>query len=57
MKLFPIIAHFKNIIFVCWWTGGKVGSKLERTVIFPGKSGAIVSILPWKDRSPPVTHS
>ena len=31
-------------------TGGKVGSKLK-TVFFPGKSGAIVSILPWKDIS------
>ena len=32
-------------------TGGKVGSKLEK--LFPRKSGAVVPILPWKDRTPP----
>ena len=31
--------------------------KLEKTVIFPGKSEAIVPILPWKDRSQAFTHS
>ena len=27
-----------------------------KTVIFPGKSGAIVPILPWQDRSAPFLH-
>ena len=37
-------------------TGGKVGPKQE-TLIFPGKSGAIVSMFPWKVRSPLFTYS
>ena len=36
------------------WKSGKVGSKLAKAVIFPEKSGAIVPILPWKERSPPL---
>ena len=39
--------------FVDRW---KIGSKLEKTVIFLGKSGTIVPTLPCKDRSPPLLH-
>ena len=44
-KLFQKIAlsHSNNISFIC--------------VIFPEKSGTIVSILLWKDKSSPFTHS
>ena len=35
---------------------GKYGQNWK-TVIFPGKSGAVVPVLPWKDRSPLFTHS
>ena len=33
---------------------GKVGSKKEKTGTFPEKSEAIVQVLPWKNRSPPL---
>ena len=32
--------------------GGKVGTKLEKTVILPGKAGIAVPILSWKGRTP-----
>ena len=50
----PIIAHFKNILDK---DRRKSRFKTGKTVIFPWKSGAVIPILPWKDRSPPFKHS